>query len=92
DWALSAAGLAGLRGRGEQGDREAERLNRNGEEDEARGPEDEGSDADTGEAFRVAPTDNRLADVFAAVDAAIAQADRTLAGENNGRRQPQPER
>ncbi|WP_425475578.1 RHE_PE00001 family protein [Mesorhizobium quangtriensis] len=92
DWALSAAGLAGLRGRGGQGDREAERVNRNGEEDEARGSEDEDSDADTGEAFRVAPTDDRLADVFAAVDAAIAQADRTLAGENNGPRQPQPER
>jgi hypothetical protein len=92
EWALSAAGLAGLRGRGGQGDREADRLNRNGEEDEARGPEDEDSDADTGDAFRVAPTDDRLADVFAAVDAAIAQADRTLAGENNGRRQPQPER
>lgn len=92
EWALSAAGLAGLRGRGGQGDREAERFNRNGEEDEARGPEDEDGDADTGEAFRVAPTDDRLADVFAAVDAAIAQADRTLAGENNGRRQPQPER
>ena len=92
DWALSAAGLAGLRGRGGQGDREAERLNRNGEEDEARGPEDEDSDADTSEAFRVAPTDDRLADVFAAVDAAIAHADRTLAGETNSRRQPQPER
>ncbi len=92
DWALSAAGLAGLRGRGEQGDRQAERGNRNEEEGEAPGPEDEDSDADTGEAFRVAPTDDRLADVFAAVDAAIAQADRALAGENNGRRQPQPER
>lgn len=92
DWALSAAGLAGLRGRGEQGDRQAERGNRNEEEGEAPGPEDEDSDADTGEAFRVAPTDDRLADVFAAVDAAIAQADRALAGENNGRRQPQSER
>ncbi|MDX3806519.1 RHE_PE00001 family protein [Xanthobacter sp. VNH20] len=92
DWALSAAGLAGLRGRGGQGDREAERVNRNGEEDKARGPEDEDSDADTGEAFRVAPTDDRLADVFAAMDAAIAHADRTLAGETNSRRQPQPER
>lgn len=92
EWALSAAGLAGLRGRGEQGDRQAALGNRNEHEDEARGPEDEDSGADTGEAFRVAPTDDRLADVFAAVDAAIAQADRTLAGENNGRRQPRPER
>ena len=92
DWALSVAGLAGLRGRGEQGDREEERGNRNGEEDEARGPEDEDGDADTGEAFRAALTDDRLADVFAAVDAAIAQADRTLAGEISGRRQVRSER
>jgi hypothetical protein len=92
DWALSAAGLAGLRGRGEQGDRHAERGNRNEEEGEAPGPEDEDSDADTGEAFRVAPTDDRLADVFADVDAAIAQADRTLAGETTDRRPKRPER
>ncbi|ACI94751.1 conserved hypothetical protein [Afipia carboxidovorans OM5] len=91
DWALSAAGLAGLRGRGERS-REDGARDRDEDEDEARGPEDEDGDADTGEAFRVAPTDDRLADVFAAVDAAIAQADRTLAGENNGRRQPRPER
>ncbi len=35
------------------------------------------------EPLRVAPADDRMADVFAAVDAAIAQADRTLAGETN---------
>ncbi len=79
EWALSAAGLAGLRGRGGQGDREAERGNRNEDEDEARGPEDKDSDADTDEAFRAAPTDDRLADVFAAVDAAIAQAKSQIA-------------
>lgn len=92
DWALSAAGLAGLRGRGGHGDREAERVTRNEEEDEAHGPEDEDSDTDTGEAFRVPPTDNRLADVFAAVDAAIAQADRTLAGEVATQARRAPER
>lgn len=92
DWALSAAGLAGLRGRGGQGDREEEHGNRNEEEDEAHGPEDEAGDADIGEAFRVAPTDDRLADVFAAVDAAIAQADRTLAGEAATRARRAPER
>ncbi len=92
EWALSAAGLAGLRGRGGQGDREAERGNRNEDEDEARGPEDKDSDADTDEAFRAAPTDDRLADVFAAVDAAIAQADRTLAGEAATQARHAPER
>jgi len=92
DWALSVAGLAGLRGRGEQGDREEERGNRNEEEDEVRDREDEDSEADAPERFRVAPADGRMADIFAAVDAAIAQADRTLAGETTDRRPKRPER
>lgn len=92
DWALSVAGLAGLRGRGEQGDREEERGNRNEEEDEVRDREDEDSEADAPERFRVAPADDRMADIFAAVDAAIAQADRTLAGETADRRPKRPER
>lgn len=92
DWALSAAGLAGLRGRRGQGDREEELGNRNEEEDEARGPEDGDREADTGEALRATPTDDRLADVFAVVDAAIAQADRTLAGGTGDRRQARPAR
>ncbi len=92
DWALSVAGLAGLRGRGEQGDREEERGNRNEEEDEVRDREDEDSDADAPERLRVAPADDRMADIFAAVDAAIAQADRTLAGETTDRRPKRPER
>lgn len=86
------AGLAGLRGRGEQGDREEERGNRNEEEDEVRDREDEDSEADAPERFRVAPADDRMADIFAAVDAAIAQADRTLAGETTDRRPKRPER
>ncbi|MFG1399759.1 MULTISPECIES: RHE_PE00001 family protein [Roseixanthobacter] len=89
DWALS---VAGLRGRGEQGDREEERGNRNEEEDEVRDREDEDSEADAPERFRVAPADDRMADIFAAVDAAIAQADRTLAGETTDRRPKRPER
>jgi hypothetical protein len=92
DWALSVAGLAGLRGRGEQGDREEERGNRNEEEDEVRDREDEDSEADAPERFRVAPADDRMADIFAAVDAAIAQADRTLAGETTDRRPKRPDR
>lgn len=92
DWALSAAGLAGLRGRGGQGDREAERGNRNEDDDEAGGSEEGNGEADEPERFRVPPADERLAEVFAAVDAAIAQADRTLAGETSGRRQARSER
>lgn len=79
DWAMSAAGLAGLRGRGgriredEAGDRNevGDRLDLDGED----------GNADTSEPVRLAPADDRMADVFAAVDAAIAQADRTLASE-----------
>lgn len=89
-WALSAPGLAGLRGRGGQGDQEDESVDREEEGDAPLGVED--GEADTAEPFRVPPADDRMADVFAAVDAAIAQADRTLAGETNCRRQAQPER
>lgn len=89
DWALSAAGLTGLRGKRGQSDREEEISDRKGEEDEAFESDDVDGEA---EPFRVPPTDERLADVFATVDAAIAQADRTLAGETSGRRQAQPER
>ncbi|WP_347265016.1 RHE_PE00001 family protein [Nitrobacter sp.] len=79
DWALSAAGLAGLRGRGGCGDREEEACDRKEEADEARDLED--GEVDAAEPLGVTSTDERLADVFAAVDAAIAQADRTLAHE-----------
>lgn len=92
DWALSAAGLTGLRGRGGHGDREEEVSDRKGGGDGAFEPDDVDGEADQAEPFRITPTDERLVDVFAAVDAAIAQADRTLAGETNGRRQAQPER
>ncbi len=80
DWALSAAGLAGLRGRGGRVP-EDDAGDRDEEEDGSLGLDDDGGDADAAEAARTAPADDRMADVFAAVDAAIAQADRTLAGE-----------
>ncbi|WP_029880242.1 RHE_PE00001 family protein [Bradyrhizobium sp. OHSU_III] len=92
DWALSASGLAGLRGRGGQSDREEEVSDRKGRGDEAFEPDDVDGEADQAEPFRVTPADDRLAGVFAAVDAAIAQANRTLAGEINSQRQVQPER
>ncbi len=92
DWALSAGGLAGLRGRGGQADQEAGVGDRKGGGDEAFEPEDVDGEADQAEPFHITPTDERLVDVFAAVDAAIAQADRTLAGETNDRRLKRPER
>ncbi len=88
DWALSATGLAGLRGRGGQGEWEG----RVGDEtsDRKNEREDSGEDAadeELAEAEREAPfgvveTDPRLAAAFAAVDAANARAERTLAGES----------
>jgi hypothetical protein len=79
DWALLPGGLASLRGRagraleGDTGGRK--------EGEEALGIENEDGQADTVEPFRATPTDERLANVFAAVDAAIAQADRALTGD-----------
>ncbi|MEO6382241.1 MAG: RHE_PE00001 family protein [Nitrobacter sp.] len=72
DWALSVAGLAGLRGRGGRGERKQEL-------DEQLGIESGDGDADTDDMPLVTPTDDRMADVFSAVDALIAHADRTLA-------------
>ena len=92
DWALSATGLAGLRGRGGQGEWEG----RVGDEtsDRKNEREDFGEDAadeELAEAEREAPfgvveTDPRLAAAFAAVDAANARAERTLAGESRPQR------
>ncbi|WP_041751839.1 RHE_PE00001 family protein [Bradyrhizobium sp. BTAi1] len=92
DWALSAAGLAGLRARGGRGHQEEEACDRNEEESEFPDMDDGHGEADATEPFRAPPTDQRLVDVFAAVDAAIAQADRTLASETNDRRLKRPER
>ena len=76
DWALSAAGLAGLRGRGGRGDGDENTGYRN---EEALGMDDRDDEADAAEPIEVPPTDNdQLADVFTAVDAAIAQTNRTL--------------
>ncbi|UFW92026.1 DUF1612 and helix-turn-helix domain-containing protein (plasmid) [Bradyrhizobium barranii] len=91
DWALSAAGLAGLRGRGGQGSRQEDGRRKAGE-DEALDPGDGDGEADIAEPFRVTPADDRMADVFAAVDAAIDHADRTLAAETTDQRPKRPER
>jgi len=87
DWALSAAGLAGLRRA-----RDDEPCDRDEETDEPIDLDGEDGEADSVETARATPVDDRMADVFAAVDAAIALADRTLAGETNDRRLKRPER
>ena len=92
DWAVSAVGLASLRGRGGRG-REEETSERNMNADaEPLGVDDDDGEADAAEPARLAPADDRMADVFAAVDAAIAQADRTLAGEAATQARRAPER
>jgi hypothetical protein len=90
DWTLSAAGLAGLRGRGGKGDPEEGKGNRKEASGGVRsGDDDEGRDAaDLDEPPGVIETDPRLAAAFAAVDAANAKAERRLAGESL----PRPER
>jgi hypothetical protein len=91
DWALSAAGLAVLRGRGGRA-REDAASDREEEDDELNVRVDDDDAADAGEPLRLTPADERMADVFAAVDAAIAQADRTLAGEAVVQARRAPER
>ena len=91
DWALSAAGLAGLRGRGGRA-RNDEASDRDEEDDEPLGLDGDDGEADAGEPAGLVPADERMADVFAAVDAAIVQADRTLAGEAVTRARHAPER
>jgi len=89
DWALSEAGLASLRGRGGQADRGEGTGNR--KEAEGRfGAGDEDADQDAAgldAPLGVIETDPQLAAAVAAVDAANARAERTLAGSR-----PRPER
>jgi hypothetical protein len=86
DWALSPAGLAGLRGRGGQTDGEGKGNRKEGEG--SFGGEDEDGDqaaADLDGPLGVIETDPHLAAAFAAVDAANARAEWTLAGEGRTR-------
>jgi hypothetical protein len=80
DWALSAAGLAGLRGRGGRAC-ENEARDRDEGGDERIDLDGENVEADAVGTARAIPVHDQMADVFAAVDVAIAQADRTLACE-----------
>jgi hypothetical protein len=89
DWALSDAGLAGLRGRGERGEAKGNRKNDEG----SFGLGNEGAERD--EAGLEGPlgiidSDPHLAAAFAAVDAANAKAERTLADETRARPERDP--
>ena len=92
DWALSAAGLAGLRGRGGKGDPEEGKGDGKEASDDYRSEDDdEGRDAaDFQDAFGIVETDPRLAAAVAAVDAANARAERTLAAETRARPERDP--
>lgn len=94
DWALSPAGLDSLRGRGGQADGEEGKGNRKEGEGRFVGDDDseDQDEADVDGPRGVIETDPHLAAAFAAVDAAIAKADRTLAGEAFGQAKRPPER
>ena len=92
DWALSATGLAGLRGRGGPGGG-GEGVRKEGKGSHV--GEDDGGDqdeADPDETLGVIETDPHLAAAVAAVDAAIAKTDRMLAGEPSGQTRRPAER
>ncbi|MHC4046753.1 RHE_PE00001 family protein [Bradyrhizobium sp. 23AC] len=83
DWALSATGLARLRGRGE---REEERSNWKAGEGSFEFDEDgERDDVDLEEPLGAIEADSHLASAFAAVDAANARTERRLADETRFR-------
>ncbi|WP_244469260.1 RHE_PE00001 family protein, partial [Afipia felis] len=91
DWALSSSGLDALRGRGGRV-RDNAATDPDGTHGKPVGIDGEDGEADSAEPVALAPADERMADVFAVVDAAIAQADRTLAGEAIVQAQRPPER
>jgi hypothetical protein len=89
DWALSAAGLAGLRGRGEGEEEKGNRKKSEGSfggADEGAEREEAGLEGPLG----IIDTDPHLAAAFAAVDAANARAERTLADEARARPERDP--
>jgi Protein of unknown function (DUF1612)/HTH DNA binding domain len=86
DWALSAAGLDGLRGRGGQGDREEGRVGDDRDDAEFDGDDEAGTDGQPG----LLEMDESLAAAFAVVDAAMTQAERTLADERRRRPERDP--
>jgi len=91
-WALSAAGLAGLRGRGGQGEWEAKRGNRK-EGEGSFGGDDQDADQDAANLdppLGIIDTDLQLAAAVAAVDAANARAERTLAAKTGSRPERDP--
>lgn len=75
DWALSEAGIAGLRGRAGGADRSMELPGRAGDVDEEADDDAVGLDG----ADELLDADLRFADAFAAVDSAMAKANRVMA-------------
>lgn len=87
DWALSAAGLTSLRGRGGKGKGDGKEASDGYRSED----DDEGRDAaDFQDAFGIVEIDPRLAAAVAAVDAANARAERTLAAETRARPERDP--
>lgn len=87
DWALSAAGFAGLRSRGGRAP-EDETDGRDKKYNEPLGIDD-GPDADLDEPPHLALANGRMAEAFAAVDTAIAKTDRALRDKITTRHQPE---
>ena len=73
EWALSASGLDGLRGRGGEVNWKRRQT--------GRGEPEAGDDANLGDTTDLIGANDDLAELFATVDAAIASADRTIAGK-----------
>lgn len=92
DWALSPAGLVKLRGRQGVDGWEDETSDRNKGGPAANEAEEADGEARSEGHLAIATADDRLADAFAAVDAAIAKANRALAGESASQVRRLPER
>ena len=91
DWALSAAGLAGLRGRAGQGEWEAGRATGRKATEVLRATMRTRTRTSANlDPLGIIDTDPQLAAAFAAVDAANARAERTLAGETRARPERDP--
>lgn len=91
DWALSASGLTGLRGRGKGAPEEGKGDGKEASDGYRSEDDDEGRDAaDFQNAFGIVEIDPRLAAAVAAVDAANARAERTLAAETRARPERDP--
>lgn len=81
DWALSPAGLTILRGQDGMDDLDGVAGEQEGNRGGGRNAKEAGDVLEADEPLALAATDDRLSEAFAAVDAAIAKADRALASD-----------